>query len=795
MLELALTRIFSVVLWYHFAFMIVSVALMGLAAGGLVVYLRFSREEINLPSFALKFTALSAFSILGVMFFLLNLRGIPTISAAGFLLMMLVYSLVAIPFFLNGMVIAAIIASYPLNVSKLYFADLLGAGIGCMVLIPILNQFGGVNTIYFICLVLLVASFAFASGISAKKALLPAGFFAFMFILMLGNDAIGLLKIRYLKGESEATNFGTPLIQKWNSFSRIAVYPWTSGLSSTNRDSPRLDISKGVERDRFITWALSERYSGYLPAQLAMNIDGAANTMINRFSGDIHEMEYALYEVTAFGYYLTTEPFVLIIGPGGGPDVLAALRFNASKITCVELNPIIYELVNEVYGDFSGHLYSHPKINAMVAEGRNFLERTSDTYDFIHISLVDTWAATAAGAYTLSENTLYTSEAFSSYWERLTDNGILSISRYVFDPPRQTLRLLSLALSLLEQKGIRNPQDHLVIFQHEQIGTFLLCKSPFSKQQVTFMRQRAGELGFKVRLLPDTRLANEFNDLLYSKNRQRFYAAYPFDITPCSDDKPFFFNMLRPKDFLGVLFKSPGGQQFNYDAVFTLMAVLVISFIYAILLATLPFTLSNGSDSGVISGQLRLMLYYAGIGLGFIFVEIYLLQKLILLLGHPVYSLSVVLFSMLISSGLGSRVTSSVTPGKAACLVKIPLLIIVLLLILYTCLIPFIQEAFIGSPLCLRIAICLVIISMVGFFMGMPFPLGIKIASQGNSSMIPYLWAINGAFSVFGSVAAFALAMSFGFSSVLYLSIVIYLTAMLISLALSPSKTAVDGIN
>src|SRR5918993_2179353 len=475
MTELALTRIFSVTMYYHFAFLAISIALFGLSASGVYAYvMRRSFDKRSTGSLLTLHSLLFAAATVLALAALVRIRVGLNYSHENLVKMIAIYTLAALPFFTGGAVISLAITRLRKQVNVVYGADLIGAAAGCLLLLPLLNRFGAPGVV----LLAAVLGGAAALLFSPAKAMVRTAAIAALAVGIPGGLQLmgsAPFDVSNTKGHDQ----DTVLFAKWNSFSRVAVY----------------DRSHG-------DWSLSSTYKGEKPETRFMDIDSAASTPIVRFDGDLSKVEYLKYELTGLAFHLVgsdprtvpvsdpgtvrgSDPFTaLIIGPGGGRDLLTALVFGASRVDGVEVNPII---ANDVmlgqFRDFSGGIYQNPKVHVVVDDGRSFIRRSDQRYDVIQASLVDTWAATAAGAYTLTENTLYTKEAFEDYYDHLTERGVLTITRWVFDG----LRLVSLAQAACESRGC-SAADHMAIVQQDRVATFLLKKTAFTKEDVEHLR-------------------------------------------------------------------------------------------------------------------------------------------------------------------------------------------------------------------------------------------------------------------------------------------------------------------
>ncbi|MFC1853402.1 hypothetical protein ACFL27_24660, partial [candidate division CSSED10-310 bacterium] len=565
------------------------------------------------------------------------------------------------------------------------------------------------------------------------------------------------LKIKYVKGLRENDQ---KLFEKWNAYSRVAVFPFTK-----------------TKDNQFFEWGLDSMLVQDPPPQLFMNIDAGAATPITKFTNDLKPLEILRYGLPSLAYNLRTAPQTLIIGPGGGNDVLRALIFGSESIDAVEYNPLIYQAVNQVFGDFSGHIYDHPKVHFHLSEGRHFVQRTNRTYDIIQASLVDTFAASSAGALTLSESTLYTVEAFTDYLDHLKPAGILTISRFIHDPPWETLRIASIAREAFRRRGISDFSRHIIIYKLSKFSTTLIKKEAFTEAEIKEIMKIAQILSFSPVWVPghkqDTAI---FRSLLLDHDVEKFYRDYSLDVTPTTDDSPFFFFVGKLKNLLQ---KSSFRHQniFHYQAIYILVVLLVIAWILILAFILLPLLIRGRELAITFSVIKKPLLYFLGIGVGYMTIEVGIIQRFLLPLGHPIYALSVVLFTMLVFSALGSA--CSFRFGQQRKYQWILFALIVTLLVPIILLHGTINDLLIGQTLWSRILLTVVILAPLSFLMGMPFPRGIRLFFSRNPSLIPWAWAINGASSVLASIGALFVAMISNYSVVLWLGAGFYCLAML----------------
>ncbi len=775
MLELVLTRVFSAVILYHFAFMAISLALIGMGASGIMVYVfkeYFTTEKL--------YKQVSTFALLSSIFTIIPTFIVPRMYFPGVMdtssfspshnifASLLVLSLLFIaPFFLSGLIISLVLYHLSSHVNRIYFFDLLGAGLGCLAVILTMNLLGGLCSLFLIAALGALSAFFLGSLAGSKHKSIAA---LVIMALCLGLIAIDKLfpftPLRYARGMTQEYNIYT----RWDAFSRVNV---------TERFA-----NPDVE-------GLSVVYQGELPDTLGVWIDTFAYTPIIKFSGDYNEsaIQFLRYDINSLPYYLKRNADVLIIGPGGGRDVLVALLLGSRHVDAVEINPTIGYL-SEYFADYSGRLFYDTRASLYIEEGRSFIQRSKKKYDIIHVPMVDTSAATLAGAFALSENYIYTVEAFVDYLEHLKPTGILSITRHSLKQPRTIPRLAAIAIEALREMGIDNPQAHIAILQNPLPSSratraingkavFIVKRTPFTEDEIELLKDKAETLRFKIFHLPGQDSEHPSSRLISSVHPKRFIKHYEFDISPTVDDKPFFFYAVKPWYFFtrlldGHLKENILWGLFNQVAnwLFVLFFGLVV---VVILFLVAPLWLrrrTQGSGSSLWAP----LLYFSCLGLGFMLIEIFFIHSFIFFLGHPLYSLSVVLFSLLIFTGLGSWFAERLQIKAGAFLSYIPF-ILCLGLLLYLPMKHYLFYWLISMNLGFKVLLSVILIFPAGFFMGMLFPSGIRYLGDVNASLIPWAWAMNGATSILGSTLAIILAVNMGFTAVCLIGIVIYLLA------------------
>jgi hypothetical protein len=786
--EINLTRLFSVAQFYHFAFMIVSVALLGFGASGtfLAIFPGFGRGN---PGRSLgRLSLATGLSILGS-YLLTNWLPFDSFSIAWerrqVVILVLHYLALAAPFFFSGLAIGSLLAAYPDVAGATYAVNLLGSALGCAIALAAPIYLGGEGTVVLSSgLTALAALVCSVPGLGSREWLTKPWRYAAPSILLLfsfidaGMRLSGGMSLPWLelhispyKGLSYALQYPGAEVtyRRWNSFSRVDLVRSGGvrslpGLSYRYLEPPPPEDGLLVDADELSPVVLpgyKADFFDYLPAAIAFRLRPGANT--------------------------------LILEPRGGLDVLTALELGAERITAVEVNPLIIEA--------SSHVYEQPRIQVIIDSGRSYIRRSGELYDVIVLSLANSYHPVRSGAYSLAEDYRYTVEAFHDALTRLGPESLLVVTRWVQTPPSESLRSFALAVSALERLG-EDPKAQIVAFRGYNSLTLLVKNGPFAKAELVTLREFAAGRAFDLVYAPDMRLeeANrynilpepvyyqEFTKLLSTTPGEDYYATYPFEVSPPTDDRPFFshfFKWSQAEQVLAELGKT--WQPFGGAGYFVILALLVLSTALAALIIVLPVPVARwqkavgqeptglGKSTSLPPGvTIPYLAYFGLIGLAFLLVEIPLIQRFILFLGHPAYSLTAVLFTILLFSGLGSQ-SSQRFPLRLA------LGLLVLLLLAGPPLLPTLFEATLSLPLALRLALTVVTLGPLGFLMGVPFPGGIQglLSGKGRSGLIPWAWAVNGAASVVASVLAALLALSFGFSWVLWIGAICYAGAWL----------------
>jgi hypothetical protein len=768
MYEIGLTRIFSVTMWYHFAFVAISVALFGMTVGALVVYLLPHRfQDVDLRRHLWRYSLLFSLSIVVCFVTQLAMPFLPRGSLAAWWSVIVTCIVISVPFVFSGVVVCLALTRFPQRVNRLYAADLTGAALGCVLLVVVLSTIDGPSAIVLVGAVAGLGALVFASDAGSRRGMWVAvvtvallGGFAFLnaWEHSRGNP---LLRIIWAKEQADPEHN----YEKWNAFSRITV----------DGDPNALGTPAG--------FGMSAKLPpGTVVNQMGMVIDSTAGTNLTRYTGNPADTDFLRYDITNLAHYAKQGADVLVIGVGGGRDILSALEFDARSVTGVEINGNILDATNGFYGDFTGHLDRDARVKFVNDEARSYLARTKKHYDIIQISLIDTWAATSAGAYALSENSLYTTEAWNIFLDRLEPDGILSVSRwYQISPdrkPLETYRTVALAAKTLKQRGVASPRDNMLAWHGPTYGygqnaaTLLVSPRPFSSADSRTLLDEAARLEFTPVLNRDQAIDPTFAALASPEGPAPGIERIAEDISAPDDNRPFFFQMASIRTFLE-------GQGFGDDLstrpvlVLAVLALTVIGLTIACIVVPLLLT----TDRRAHRGMRPYYTYFAGIGLGFLLVEISQLQRLSIFLGHPIYALTVVLFTVLLFSGMGSMVTERIARVERPASMVLPLGLLLLAVAVFGLLTPRLIESMDDRTTPVRIATAVALLAPLSFLMGMPFALGMRAAATRRDAPTAFLWGINGATSVCASVFGMVIAVFFGIAAAFWAGFVAYALA------------------
>lgn len=792
--EVLLLRLFSIVQWHHFAYMIISLALLGYGASGTFLALIRRRVQQQFSTLFVLNAVLFGFSAVVCFLIAQQLPFNPLELLWDWrqpLYLFAIYLLLAIPFFFVANCFGISFYYFRYNVGRIYGADLLGAGLGALGVLLLLFFVSPLDALKIIGILGLMSAVFFS--IPATNQVSGKNWVSYRLFSL-----IALLVI-------VATLFVFSITHPWATL-QISQY---KGLSQTlqiwgsqklqERSSP-LGLLTVVENNKIpfrYAPGLSLNSTASPPQQLGIFTDGDALAVINRYTGQRETLNYIDFLTSALPYHLLERPKVLLLGAGGGTEVLQALYHHASHVDAVELNPQIIELVQQDYADFAGRLYEQDNVKIHIAEARGFVTGRKTNYDLIQVALLDSFGASSAGLYALSENYLYTVEALEQFLAHLNPDGLLAITRWIKLPPRDGLKLFATTVAALKNLGVETPGERLALIRGWKTSTLLIKNGAFTAQEIETLRHFCDERSFDVAYYPSIspNQANQYNLLnrpyfyegataLLGTASDEFIAGYKYDITPATDDRPYFFNFFKWQ-LLPELFakRGSGGMGLLEWGYPVLLATLVQAAIASMLLIIMPLLIIRSATSGDKAQNKRVFVYFLMLGLAFLFIEMAFIQKFVLFLSHPLYAIAVVLCAFLIFAGLGSLYSNRLRELTVGGFTINPSIYavagIAVFALLYLVLLPPLLNWLTPLADLPKIFISLILIAPLAFWMGMPFPLGLARLSENNPDLIAWAWAINGCASVLSAVLATVLAIHFGFTVVILLAVILYGVAAL----------------
>ncbi len=783
------TRIMSVMNWYYVAFFAISVAMLGMSVGAVWVYLwreRFQPAQLSiiLTNFAL-LTALAMPLSVALQFCLILEPAllITTVISWTFLLIAM-----ALPYVFAGVVVSLALTRSPFPAGQVYGVDLLGAALGCLAVLGLLNLLDAPTTVIVAGAVSGLSSMAFAASCGEEQRRCTSKRWrerpAVVVITLLGMavftafSSLGFGPIM-VKGTID-TQGRLGVYEQWNSYSRIRA-------SRPQSQHPLL-------------WAPSPKYPPETIASVVqLDIDGAAATTMYHYDATPASNSFLQYDLVNLAYRLPGIHKSAVVGVGGGRDIVSAHLFGVDDITGVELNPIFINLITRVplYKDFS-NLTAMPNLKLHVDDARSWFAATGERFDLVQMSMIDTWAATGAGAFSLSENGLYTLEGWRAFLKTINPDGFFTVSRWHSSGNiDETGRMIGLATAALLDSGVKDVRPHLFVANTGQIATLVLSKSPFTAEQLRVLHNAVQEGGFSELVspdrLPDSPLLRQIvqsNDLT---TLNRVLGSTYLDLTVPTDSRPFFFNQMRIFDYQSlatILRIGPGDGVIRGNLIVFALLVMILFISVVAVIATILVPLRSAARACARPLALLGSLYFSLIGLGFMLAEIAFLQSFSVYLGHPVYSLSVVLFSLILASGLGSMTSDWFKLNTRRRLLAWGGLVVAYLAVMVWVL-PSIFQATTARERLLRILISLGAIMPVGFLLGFAFPTGMRLVSAIDTQPTPWFWGINGATGVLASVLAVVFSMSFGINVTLLIAAACYLLLIPTALGLSAMRAPI----
>ena len=731
-MEITLTRVFSGTIGYYFAFMSISIAMLGLGAGSLWVTLRGTLRahphiRAGVASLGLG-VALSAATWL----YLRKYPDLGTVDAQSQQMQLALFGTLFLPFALGGVIVSAVFEAHKAHFARLYAIDLLGAGLGCIAA-PLLLRHVAAPRAKFVNagLSALAAPFFFLSAGKKTWAIAGTGAVALASLGALAFRGSDLFDLRVIRG----VTYHDVALDRWNDFSRVIV---TGGP--------------------FFTWGLSETYPKRSDAQFDLMIEGVAGTQIQKLDTDVHALDYFDYDIMALAHVLRPRGSALVLGVGGGFDVLMARHFDKDPVVGVEVNPLVGQIVNSDFGTWSGRPYEMPGVTVHFENARTWVKRDTARYDLVTVTWVDSGAATGAGAFALSENYLYTVEAFEDYLARVKDDGILGFMRARWSPEYDAIKGIGIAVEAMRRIGIANPENNVVVsgvksphFYDRELCYVMIGRVPFSPDEIAKIDEFRGRLHFKDLYTPGRGGSDDaIVRLITGKDRDAVYASFAYDIEPNSDDRPFYF-------FL----RSIGGREGGREVKILQQSMRTIFGLIGAFLVLPLAMLVRRREVKLTSELLPPTLYFALLGFGFMLIEMKLLQQASLVIGNPTLTLSVVLAALLLSTGAGALASDKIFGASPRARGAAMFATLLGVLVVAWAGAEAIANVLTPLALPLRATGLLLAIAPLGFLLGCPLPGG--MARLGDTpGLTAWSWGINAMFGVAGSAVAMSVAIDHG---------------------------------
>jgi spermidine synthase len=740
MYEIVLTRLLSVTCWYYLAFVSVSMALFGMTAGALAVQLRpalFDRGQVRRRMAQASFAMAVSMPIVLTMMFAMPLE---VSFAAQTVCSFLVFcAVIAVPFFFAGIVVCLSLTKASAPIGRVYFADLAGAAAGCFGSMILLILLDAPSAVLAISAMIFLSASAYAH-FAAESRLQKRCYIGAAVLAVLANlNALTIHGIQPIWSKGRLDPRTDILYESWNPISRVRVV------------APKME-------PRFV----GPHRPPISSEVVYVDIDNDAATPIFRFQGDPKDVDFLRYEVSALGARLRAGGSAAVIGVGGGRDVLACALFGFQRIVGIEINRRIVNVTTRDLEWFSGFSMI-PHFELRNDEARSYLTRTQEKFDMIQATVVDTWAATAAGAMALTENSLYSLDAWRIFYHHLKPGGLIAFSRWHHKPDfHETTRLFSLAYATLLSEGVENPERQLAMIRQDELATLLTSNQPLSAQDLEKIRATSEELNYQILFLPGEGPGiPQLGAVTHARTLAGLAALGSkdyFDLSPPTDSSPYFFSFVRFRAVPGIL-RIPGVDWKVLLPLLHLTSFMLAALILVALTIVWPARRWARSRHVPASAPLGAIFYFVGVGLGFMLAEMGMMQQLSIFLGQPIYSLAVVLAGLILSAGVGS-LASDRMQITSALKSRAPAVLSALMLLAYSLVVLPAIHAAVAGVLWQRIAVSLTLVTPCGFIMGFCFPVGLRWASEiGQEGNLPWMWALNGAASVLGSFIALCISM------------------------------------
>jgi len=767
--ELALTRVFSYAISYHFAYLTIATAMLGFSgAGALASTLdpRAGRTGWRLVASA----GLAGVTTSLVLAFSSVMRFDPhalTSDASALVVLVAYYVVVAVPFFCGGLTVATVLAGRPQRVGILYGADLVGAGLGCALAVGLMWRLGTPLALTAGATALSASSLLFAGRSTAKLATAAA---ATVLALGVGVAASAYGPFPPSPGKFLSFYMASPgvrhLYTEWTPLSRVDAIGWEKTDTSW--------------RSSYAVSGVSTKFEGHGPELRMIGYDGGSFAVMYAYDGDSAKLDAFRQHVMAAPYAILHRPETLIIGLGGGADALAGIANGAGPMVGLELNPVTVHLGRDEFRDFNGGLFDDPRLKVVNTEARHWVEADDASYDLIILNSIDTFSALSSGAYVLAESYIYTDDAFAAYLEHLRPGGMFAL--YAFDndglagPTYIIARFATSLVSALQAVGVSEPGPHVAVIASEgkipMVAT-LTKREPFTSEEIRALDAFCDANHFSMWQRPDRPTDHLISRVLWATPAERaaMLRDHYLRLDPATDDAPFFFNFYKWKS---LLFPSPDDDGKTPS---TGQKMLLIMLVQAALISSVlvVWPLRRIRRDSRVRGLLGLTAYFGALGWGFILLEIVIIQRLVLFLGYPTYSLSVTLFALLVSTGIGSAISGTrVLRRDLPTTVVAATAVLAVLVGLFVAFAPTLFHAMLAASLPARIVVAICVVAPMGLVLGLFFPTGVRLAESIEPRLVAWGWGVNGCASVIGTIAAVMLAMAYGFDVVMLASVAAY---------------------
>lgn len=753
--QIVLMQILSITQWHHFAFMIISLALLGFGASGTLLSLYKEWLVVRKNSLLQISILLSGlWIVISVPLSQLEIFRFDTFliftDSNELLKLLFTYIILFLPFFFGAFAIGLTFVAYSENIGKLYFSNLLGSGIGGLVALVILSVAAPSSTPLFVSIFPLLGGLLLHQR--KNKKLIALELFS-VAVVIAGFVLPYDLQISQYKSLSKTLNLPDAEI-------------------TLERNSP-YGFIQVVESDALrYAPGLSLKYRDEIPTRKAVFQNGNWSGPI--VSPNDKDSTFILDFTTEGLIYRLSQPQkVLILNAGTGEDIVHAVKHNVENIIAVEPNKTLNSILKNELAEETGSLYSFENVKIIELSPRTYFQSINTKYDFITLPTVGAFGGTS-GTGALKEEYLLTSESFKILFDKLNNNGYITISSWLDYPYKNPLRLLAVIISGLEQNGIFNPGEHIISIKSWNTITFLIAKNKITNRDAQSVKRFCDEMNFDPVILPGitTEERSKFNrlqddkflsyiDMILSNNRNEFISNYEFRISPPNDNRPYFSQFLRWKNLSDIeeFFGARAIPFFELGYLIVILTLIQIT-VLSIVLIILPLV-KLGLRSG---NKLWTILYFSGLGTGYMFIEIVLIQKFVLYFGNPILSASAVISFMLICSGIGSYLSTYVSSKSKN--LSFYLSGVVVILLLYAFILDPLLNKTLSFPLTAKILLTFIVIGIPAFLMGFPFPLGIKKLNYISQNEIPWAWGINGCFSVISTALATIISVELGFFAV-----------------------------